>query len=168
MNWSATILPLVGVALGSASTVVGQYLTTRVAVRRDERERTAAERTERKDAILGFLSAAQSVELQLDRIAGGRPRDDTEAWDHLHALWLAKKVPELVCSAALAQAAHDYTLALHGLLRGEGPVEDSPAKRELRYAFMEAARRELGVEEAALRRGLPLATGPDSGAAGRR
>ena len=55
-----------------------------------------------------------------------------------------------------------HTLALHGLLRGEGPAEESPAKRELRYAFMEAARRELGVEEAALRRGLPFATGPDS------
>jgi hypothetical protein len=61
MTWSATILPLAGVALGSAGTLVGQYLTTRVTVRREEREQAAAERAERKEAIMGFLSSAQTV-----------------------------------------------------------------------------------------------------------
>jgi hypothetical protein len=148
MIWSAAISPLVGVALGSSTTLVGQYLTTRVALRREQREQYAAERGERKEAILGFLSSAQSVELLLDR---GRTSEG-EAWDQLHALWLAKKTCELACTARLAQAAHDYTLSLHRLLRGGLPDEE--LKRELRFAFMEAARSELGVEGGALRREL--------------
>jgi uncharacterized protein YigA (DUF484 family) len=132
--------------------LVGQYLTSRVAVRREEREQLTAERTERKEAILGFLSAAQTVELLLDRSPNGRSRTDSEVWDQLHGLWLVKKACELVCSAQLAQAAHDYTLTLHDLLRSGIPMEESTTKRELRYAFMEAARRDLGVEGAHLRR----------------
>lgn len=37
---------------------MGQYLTTRDDVHRERRERSAADRAERKEAILGFLSAA--------------------------------------------------------------------------------------------------------------
>jgi hypothetical protein len=158
MTWSATILPLAGVALGSASALVGQYLTTRVAVRREEREQLTAERTERTEAILGFLSAAQTVELLLDRSPNSHSYADGEAWDQLHALWLAKKACELVCSAQLAQVAHDYTLTLHDLLRSGIPMEQSTTKRELRYAFMEAARKELGVEGAPLRRDPLMST----------
>ena len=156
MTWSS-ILPLAGVALGSTGTLVGQYLITRVDVRRERRERVTAERAERKETILAFLSAVQTVELLLDRSTGGRPLADDDAWDHLHDLWLAKKSCELVCSADLAQAAHDYTLTLHGLLRSESASEEPAAKRERRYAFMEAARRELGVDGAPLRRSPPLA-----------
>ncbi|WP_460356976.1 hypothetical protein [Actinoallomurus acanthiterrae] len=155
MTWSATLLPLAGVALGSGGTLVGQYLTTRVDARRQRREQLAAERGERKEAILGFLSAAQSVELLLDGQAfTGRHPEDDEVMDQLHALWLAKKSCELVCSAELAQAAHDYTLALHRLVRGESRTEGATPKGELRWAFMETARRELGVEDAPLRRDL--------------
>ena len=31
----------------------------------------------------------------------------------MHAVWLAKKIIELVCSGTLAQAAQDYTLELN-------------------------------------------------------
>jgi hypothetical protein len=154
MTWSATISPLAGVALGSASTLVGQYLTTRVAVHRDRREQVAAERAERKEAILGFLSSAQSVESLLDRCRDDFPLDNDEARDQLHALWLSKKACELVCSGSLAQAAHDYTLTLQDLVLRGLPGEVSISKRELRHAFMEAARRELGIEDATLRRHL--------------
>ncbi|GAA4630338.1 hypothetical protein GCM10023196_055300 [Actinoallomurus vinaceus] len=159
VTWYATLLPLAGVALGSGGTLIGQYLTTRVDVRRQQREQLVAERGERKEAILGFLSAAQSVELLLDGhdFAGRRPEDD-EVMDRLHGLWLAKKACELVCSAEVAQAAHDYTLALHRLVRAEAPVKTS--KGELRHAFMETARRELGVADPHLRRGpLPPVSG---------
>jgi hypothetical protein len=156
MTWSATILPLAGVALGSAGTLVGQYLTTRVTVRREEREQAAAERAERKEAIMGFLSSAQTVEALLDRCRDDLPLTGDEARDDLHALWLSKKGCELVCSGRLAQAAHDYTLTLqHLVLRGL-PGEVSAAKREHRHAFMEAARKELGVEGADLRRHRPV------------
>lgn len=160
MTWSATILPLVGVALGSAGTLVGQYLTTRVAIRREQREQLTAERAERKEAILAFLSSAQSVELLLDRNPGNQSHDDSEAQDQLHALWLAKKACELVCSTQLAQAAHDYTRTLHDLVRSGIPMEQPTPKRDLRYAFMETARRELGVESVPLRRAALMPTKP--------
>jgi hypothetical protein len=154
MTWAATISPLVGVALGSASTLVGQYLTTRVAVRKDHRAQLAAERAERKEAILAFLSSAQSVESLLDRRRNELPAGD-EARDELHALWLSKKACELVCSGKLAQAAHDYTLAMQDLVLRGRPGEVSTSKRELRYAFMETARKDLGIEDVILRRHTP-------------
>lgn len=69
----------------------------------------------------------------------------------MHAVWLTKKIIELVCSATLAQAAQDYTLELNQAskdLRSDGAGRPSPAlsvrEQQLRAEFMEAARRELG------------------------
>lgn len=67
----------------------------------------------------------------------------------MHAVWLAKKVIELVCSAGAAQAAHDYTGELNSssskeVRRNSGTGGLSARERELRAAFMEAARQELG------------------------
>jgi hypothetical protein len=149
---STTLLPLVGVVLGASGTLVGQYLTTRVAVQRDKREQEATDRAERKEAIMGFLSAAQMVELLLDRKFIDETPSKTEAWERLHALWLAHKLAELVCSSEVAQVSYDYAFALHCLVRETVDEEDPPSKRECRYAFMAAARRELGVTDAALRR----------------
>lgn len=39
----------------------------------------------------------------------------------MHAVWLAKKIIELVCSDTLAQAAQDYTLELNRASRELGP-----------------------------------------------
>jgi hypothetical protein len=131
---ATTILPLAGVALGSAGTLIGQYLSTRVEARRARFEQASAERSERKEALVEFLSAAQQVELFLDRLSLGERVEESEKWQYLHSLWLAKKVFELVCSPSVAQDAH------------------TESKRELRFAFMEAARRELGTADEPLRR----------------
>ncbi|MEV5570725.1 hypothetical protein AB0L06_11785 [Spirillospora sp. NPDC052269] len=155
MSVSTTVLPLAGVVLGSAGTLVGQYLSTRVEARRTRFEQDKAERSERKEALMEFLSAAQQVEMCLDRLSMGEQLDESEVWKQLHLLWLAKKVPELVCSPSTAQAAHDYTFALDGLVRGRSAAEGAPAKRELRFAFIEAARQELGVAGEPLRRMPP-------------
>lgn len=152
MSWSTAILPLAGVALGSTGTLVGQYLSTRVEARREKRAYDGAQRTERKEAIMEFLSAAQQAELLSDQIDSGEHPEDSEVRDRVHALWLAKKLPELVCSPSTAQAAHDYTLALHKILRGEASPTGSATKRDLRYAFLEAARQELGTTSGSLRR----------------
>jgi hypothetical protein len=64
MSWalvSSTVLPLAGVALGAASTLVGQYLALRGGAPRDAAQRAAEQRAERKEAIIGFLSAAIST-----------------------------------------------------------------------------------------------------------
>ena len=69
----------------------------------------------------------------------------------MHAVWLAKKIIELVCSGTLVQAAQDYTLELNRAsleLGPKGTGRRSPSfsdrERQLRAEFLEAARREMG------------------------
>lgn len=147
----STVLALLGVLLGTAGTLIGQHLATRVESRRDQQRRTDAERAERKEAILGFLAAAQQVELVLDRRSLGLPATDDPEDQQLHDLWLAKKAVELVCSHTAAQAAHDYTRALHDHLRNAASPE-RPAKRDCRHAFIESARQELAGSPLTIRR----------------
>lgn len=155
MSWlavSATILPLAGVALGSAGTLLGQRMTTQADLQRATAERTAAQRTERKDAIIGYLAAAECIEqLRGTSASGQHQADKADLAERTHALWLAKKLIELVCSADLAQAAQDYTRALDSTtwaLADQGwkgaSRALSPREHELRVEFMETARRELG------------------------
>jgi hypothetical protein len=95
MSWSAvsaTVLPLAGVVLGPAGTLLGQRFATRVDVQRDAALRAAAQRAERKDAIIGFLSAAERMELLRGKAADGHLPDGAETGELIHALWLAKKV----------------------------------------------------------------------------
>ena len=75
----------------------------------------------------------------------------TELIELMHAVWLAKKIIELVCSGTLAQAAQDYTLELNRAsleLGPKGTGRRSPSfldrERQLRAEFLEAARREMG------------------------
>ncbi|MFG2484971.1 hypothetical protein ACGFSI_19715 [Streptomyces virginiae] len=147
-----TVLALVGVLLGTMGTLVGQHLATRVEVRRDQQRQGETERAERKEAILEFLAAAQGVELVLDRRSLGLPAADEPEDKILHALWLAKKAVELVCSHEVAQAAHDYTEALHQIIRGVVANGQASTQRERRHAFMEAARCELGSNRPRLQR----------------
>ena len=75
----------------------------------------------------------------------------TELIELMHAVWLAKKIIELVCSGTLAQAAQDYTLELNRASRElgtKGTGRRSPSfsdrERQLRAEFLEAARRQMG------------------------
>ncbi|MCA6091048.1 hypothetical protein LE181_02535 [Streptomyces sp. SCA3-4] len=147
-----TVLALVGVLLGTLGTLVGQHLATRFEVQRDQQRRADARYHERKDAILGFLAAAQRVELVLDRRNLGLPTTDAPEDEQLHDLWLAKKSVELTCSHETAQSAHNYTEALHQYMRDAATNSQSPAKRDSRYAFMEAARSELDGDHPYLQR----------------
>jgi len=141
----AVVLPLVGVALGTAGTLTGQYLATRGDARRHLAAEAAAARTERKQAIVDFLDAAQRLEQRLDDRVHGRPQPDADVGDLLHALWLAKKVLELVCGYELATVAHRYTALLHSLSRAAQSTGRSAEHVAYRAEFIEAARRELGV-----------------------
>ncbi|MEU9980169.1 hypothetical protein [Streptomyces sp. NPDC050856] len=139
-----TVLALAGVLLGTLGTLIGQHLATRVESRRHQWERTATERGERKEAIMHFLGSAQRIELVLDSRNLGLPAADTSDEEALHALWLAKKAVELVCSPGTARAAQDYAEALHVRMRDGTAGASLSAKRERRHTFMEAARGELG------------------------
>lgn len=173
MTWatvSATVLPLVGVALGTAGTLLGQRFATRADARRDALQRADAQRGERKEAIISFLSAAERIETVRASAAYDHDRAaDVDIADLTHALWLAKKLIEIVCSAGLAQAAHDYTRELDRCtwrLKRNGWTGISAAlterEHELRVQFMEAARRELGYAGEPLR-GRTRSNAPDPG-----
>ncbi|MER5472778.1 hypothetical protein [Streptomyces sp. NPDC002685] len=140
-----TALALLGVLPGTAGTLVGQYLAMRIELRRDQLQRADGRRAELKEAILGYLAAAQRIELILDRRDLGLPDSSDPADEKLHELWLAKEAVDLTCPHATAEAAHDYARALHDLMRNADRAEGSPAKRECRSAFMEVASGVLGL-----------------------
>jgi hypothetical protein len=155
MSWasvSPTVLPLAGVVIGACGTLLGQHLALRVDARREAAQRASEQRAERKDAIIGFLSATERVEQYRGQLALVHGHDAGELIELMHAVWLAKKIIELVCSGILAQAAQDYTRELNRasqeLRQAADAVSRSPAlsarERQLRAEFMEAARLELG------------------------
>jgi hypothetical protein len=143
---SAVVLPLVGVALGTAGTLTGQYLATSVEHRRHRATLAAAVRDERKAAIAEFLSAAQSAEQVIDNAVHRSVTTDGGTVDGLlHQLWLSKKIMELVCSHELSKAAHAYTKVLERMARGTAGEAEQDRQFSTRGDFMEAARQELGV-----------------------
>jgi hypothetical protein len=125
----------------------------RVDARREAAGRAADQRAERKDAIIGFLSATERVEQHRGQLSVEPGHDVRDLIELMHAVWLAKKIIELVCSGTLAQAAQDYTRELTVPARNSArtvPVTGhrSPAlsarEQQLRAEFMETARLELG------------------------
>jgi hypothetical protein len=163
MSWasvSPTVLPLAGVAIGACGTLLGQHLAMRVDARREAAKQAVDQRAERKDAIIEFLSATERVEQHRGHLAAESGHDAAALIELMHAVWLAKKLIELVCSGMLAQAAQDYTLVLNRAsqeIRSHSTSRPSPAlsarEQQLRVEFMETARRELGYSgEPLLRR----------------
>jgi hypothetical protein len=146
----SALLPLVGVLLGAAGTVAGQYLATRSDARRDAARRASDSRLERKAAIVDFLAAVQRVEQYLDNRRHDRPTPPEPVDQQVHALWLAKKVIELVCGFDLSKAAHRYTGTLANAVRSPSKDAGLADQRATRADFMEAARRELGIPGARL------------------
>lgn len=108
---------------------------------RDRQQRTDGVRAERKEAILGFLAAAQRVELILDRRELGLSAPEDPQDEKLHDLWLAKKAIELAYTHDTGQAAHDYTKALHAPMRNTVAPELAPTERDSRYAHASGTRR---------------------------
>lgn len=157
MSWKSTVLPLAGVILGAGSTLLGQHLVLRIDVRRDAARQAAEQRAERKEAIIGFLAAAERIEQRR-----GTPSADDEDVPSLaelmHNVWLAKKVVELTCSGHLAQAAHNYARGLSPFShepgrKAPGKLEPLSVREEqLRAEFMEVARQEMGHAGDRLRR----------------
>jgi hypothetical protein len=173
MSWAAvspTILPLAGVVVGACGTLLGQHQALRVDARREVAKRASDQRAERKDAVIGFLSATERVEQHRGQLALEPGHHGGDLIELMHAVWLAKKIIELVCSGTVAQAAQDYTLELNRAsqeLRPRGTGRPSPAlstrERQLRAESMEAARRELGYAgEPLLRRTRVEADIPDA------
>jgi hypothetical protein len=155
LNWSAlaaAFFSLVGVALGTAGTLLSQYLTSRATVRQAQAERSALMRTERKEAIVRFLEIVQQVErFEENLYITGAGRDGPQAAELTHKLWLAQKYIDLICSAQLREP----TLRFAGALN-ESMWNDPPKGQTLwdllapsRGDFLTAARQELEMEVSA-------------------
>jgi hypothetical protein len=137
---------------------------------REAARHAADQRAERKDAIIGFLSATERVEQYRGQLVTEPGPSTPSLVELMHAVWLAKKIIELVCSGVLAQAAQDYTLELNRASQELGPNGPprrpaglSARERQLRADFMEAARREMGYAgEPLLRRTRAEVDQPDA------
>ncbi|CAL9448072.1 hypothetical protein SUDANB176_02383 [Streptomyces sp. enrichment culture] len=151
------LLSLVGVALGAAGSLFGQYLVSRASTRQLEVQESAAHRAELKDTVLKFLGIAAQVEkaafTRPDR--GGAPVDELDRL--VDDLWLAQAEMDLAArSEPLRGAAYRYALRLAEAARGE--VADASALRGPQVRFMDAAyddmwpgRRRAAGDSAALR-----------------
>lgn len=162
MGWadvSTTVLPLVGVALGTTGALFGQFFVTRVEARREWFKIEEVQRQERKVAIVDFLAAVQQVERLEVESAAAKPVDSDRVYDALRELWLTKKVIELVCSAEAAQTAHDYAWEMNKNIHIDSLEATPDGERDRRIAFIETARRELGFDgEPLVRPGRPTPT----------
>jgi len=72
---SSTILPLAGVVIGACGTLLGRHQALHVDARRESARRALDQRAERKDAIIGFLSATERVEQYRGQLAAEPARD---------------------------------------------------------------------------------------------
>jgi hypothetical protein len=136
----ATMLPLAGVIVGA------------IDVRRDALQRAAAQRAERKEAIIGFLNATDRIEQHWERLAAHNAKTMNKIAELLHNMWLAKNIIGIVYSGELAQAAHDYALELNRLAQEWRSTGQSSREVQPRTAFLEAARREMGYTGEPLKR----------------
>jgi hypothetical protein len=120
--------------------------------------RAAQQRAERKDAIIQLFAATEQIERF--RIRSASDADSMAVLEELlSAVWLAKKVIELVCSGEVAQAAQDYVREVDACCRlfmADSSVATSARERQLRTLFLEAARQEMGYEGPALRNRVPM------------
>jgi hypothetical protein len=107
MSWasvSSAILPVAGVVIGASGTLLGQRQAMRVDASREADKRALDQRAEQKEAI-GFLGATERVEQRHGQLATEPGHDAGDLIELMHAVWLTKKLIELVCSGILAQAA---------------------------------------------------------------
>src|SRR5205807_439571 len=100
MSWasvSSAILPLAGIVIGASGTLLGQRQAMRVDASREADRRALDQRAERKEAIIGFLGATERVEQRRGQLATEPGHDAGDLIELMHAVWLTKKIIELVC-----------------------------------------------------------------------
>jgi hypothetical protein len=142
MAWLAVLGTLLGTLVGAIATLAAQQLAARDAAKREQLQRRAAMRLERKSAIDAFLEAAQAVE----RIAGDRDKFDFANTTLVsHNLWVEHKRLALICSAELSEPLDVLANTLHQSL-WDGPPNGVPVWKyvaDATWRFREAARREI-------------------------
>jgi len=154
----SSVLPLLGVLVGTAATVFGQRSTTRESRIRSEEERRQTRRAEIKSVISVYLEAAQHLQTQLYAREHGREVSDIPVM--VEQIWLAHAQVDIVCSERLRDPLVRHATVLNEVARHE---EDHPDwwKAVLPYKaiLLDAIREELELTGSASPRAA--ADGPD-------
>ena len=115
-------LPLLGVLIGSGSTVLVQRSSARESRLRAEVEMRQAQRAEIKSAIDSYLKVAQHLQTQLySREHGGEVPDIPVI---VEQIWLANAHVDIICSEGLRGPLTEHALALNEVARHEEQYSD--------------------------------------------
>jgi len=139
-------LPLLGVLIGSGSTILVQRSSTRESRLRAEAERRQAQRAEIKSAIDSYLKLAQHLQTQLySREHGGEVLDIPVI---VEQIWLAHAHVDIICSESLRAPLTEHALALHEAARHEEQYPDYWAHvLPRKLALHDAIRKELSWQD---------------------
>lgn len=161
MNWSnlaPAIFSLLGVAVGTAGSLLGVYFSTRTAKEQAKAQREAELRLERKEIILEYLKEAEDMQKFIRSIwddRGSLATDEElsrEASARSHQLWIYQKKIHIVASRRLREACLAFTEKLDACLGfTEEPGDPIPDGTNLWLfindesdKFLDTARDELG------------------------
>ncbi|MER6134378.1 hypothetical protein [Streptomyces sp. NPDC001815] len=138
MDWLPVAGTALGALIGSAGTIIAQYVTNRTAERSARRALAEQVRTERKAAIEEFVAVYQKIERVISD-GGDRPSE------LIHRMWSLRNNLTLIASQELHDAVTDLANAL-GETYWHGTPDGSRAWEHLggvRRRFLEAARAEV-------------------------
>jgi hypothetical protein len=139
-------LPLLGVLIGSGSTILVQRSSARESRLRAEAEKRQAQRTEIKSAIDSYLKVAQHLQTQLYSREHGAEVPDVSVI--VEQIWLAHAHVDIICSEGLRVPLTEHALALNEVARHEDQYPDwwghvLPRK----MALHDAIRKELSWQD---------------------
>jgi hypothetical protein len=115
-------LPLLGVLIGSGSTILVQRSSARESRRRAEEERRQARRAEIKSAIDAYLQVAQHLQTQLYSREHGEAIADIPVM--VEQIWLAHAHVDVICSEELRTSLAEHAQALDEVARHEEQYPD--------------------------------------------
>ena len=115
-------LPLLGVLIGSGSTILVQRSSARESRIRAGEERRQARRAEIKSAIDTYLQVAQHLQTQLYSREHGEEIPDIRVI--VEEIWLAHAHVDIICSEELRNPLTEHALALNEVARHEERYPD--------------------------------------------
>lgn len=137
-----SLLPLVGVAIGAAATVIVQRSSTSAQREQLGRQLAAQRRDEIKTAINDYFEHAQRLQRQLDAREAGESPSDLK--DLMERVWLAVKRVQILASDDLSDKLIAHAQGLHQVVRDGGQFPDWWAHcSALQIDLLSSARREL-------------------------
>ena len=146
-TFASVVIPLIGVVVGAAGALSGQYLSSRVTKQQAEAAKQASIRAERKSTILALLEATQRVERDAEaRYMTSKLPDDYPS--HVHDMWFQNRCIMLVSKPELVEKCQDYVWCLHKAIYRELPegVDIWQFVKQCFDPFLAAARAELGLD----------------------